>query len=301
MNAARWVRPTAGILATVCLVSTRVGSAQGERITIQLMPTPNQVVRYHSVQEIRFTLPSPGPPADPSLSPPASGAIVGTTDSVHTVTMGAPDAQGHAEARFTYDQFTMQMSINGQTLPVPFPADTLLRQPITAIVDRDGGIIDLKGSDENAALVATMKPLLASALAGPPSVTLAPGETTTTPLSVDVALPLPGASASLALTGEMTYTLVSLEAVSTRRIAHLTTTFTGRVVTQDIQTPASTMSMSMTMAGDGTLDVDVERGIVTLRKQRQTIDIHIQTGAAAAAPLPPMHMTGLITSTVTAE
>ena len=302
MSTTRWLRSIPGILAAASLIATAVVSAQGDRITIQLMPKPNQVVRYHTVQEVRFALPSPGAPADPSPSPPGSGAIVVATESLHTLSVGAPDAQGHAEARFTYDQITMQMSLNGQPMPLPLPTDAIVRQPFTAVLDRDGRMIDVKGTDENAGVMATIKPLLTSALSGPSSVTLAPGETSTVPLSAELALPLPGANASpMVLTGEMKYTLVSVEGGNAGRIAHLTTTMTGRVVAQQIQTPAGTMSMAMTMTGDGTLDVNGDRGIVTLRKQRQAIDIEIEPGAAAGTALPAMKMSGTITVTVSAE
>jgi hypothetical protein len=275
-------------------VATSAVSAQGDRITIQLTPKPNQVVRYHSVQEMRFTLPSGGATADPSPSLPGLGNIVATIDTVHTVTLDVPDAQGHAEARFTYDQFTMQISVNGQTMPLPFPVDTILRQSFTAIVDCDGRIVDFKGSDQNP-MLAAIKPLLAITLGGT-SVTLSPGETASVPLSAELALPIPGAVGAMTMTGEAKYTLVSVDAGSAGRVAHLNMTVTGRLVTQDTQAPAAAMGMTMSMSGDGTLDVDVARGVVTLRKQRQTIDMEIKSGV-----VPPMKMTGLITSTVTAE
>jgi hypothetical protein len=191
--------------------------------------------------------------------------------------------------------------VNGQTLPVPLP-DGLTGKPITAIVDRDGRILDLKGTDGNAGIAAAIKPFMANTLSFPATVTLAPGETATSPLAAELPLPLPGGSANgMTMTGEIRYTLVSVESGNAGRIAHMSTSLTGRVVTQDIQTPAGTMSMTMTMSGDGTLDVDVERGIVRQRKQRQTFDIEIQSGATAGAPIPPMKMTGLITLTVTAD
>jgi len=291
------------MLATTCLVSSIAVLAQSARIAIPLRPRPDQMVRYHTVQEVRFALPFPGAAADPSPSSAAAGTIVANTDSVHTLAVSAPDAQGHAEARFTYEQFTMQMSLNGQPMPVPLPTDSILHQPFTFIVDRDGRTIDVKGTDGNAAVMAAIRPLFGGALSGPASLTLAPGESTTVPLSAEVPLPLPGVvnNGALAITGEMKYTLVSVEGAAAGRVAHLTTTLTGRVVGQDIQTPAGTMSMAMTMTGDGTLDVNADRGIVTLQKQRQMIDIQIQPGAAAGAAVPPMKMSGTITLTVSAE
>jgi len=296
MTTTRSFRSIRGVLLVLSLCATGVVSAQSERITIRLMPRPNQVVRFHTVQEVRFALPSPGTPADtPS---PSSGAVAATIDAVHTLSVGAPDSQGHAEAQFAFEQFTMSMSLNGQPMPLPVPMDSILRHPFTATLDRDGRIIDVKG-DENAGIIASIKPMLTSALNGPPSVTLAPGETTTVPLSAELALPLPGNANPMALTGEMKYTLASVEVGSAGRVAHLTTTFMGRVVGQDIQTPAGTLSMEMAMTGDGTLDVNNDRGIVSLRKQRQAIDIQIQPGAGA--PIPPMKMSGTITLTVSAE
>jgi hypothetical protein len=292
-------RSIRGVLLVLSLCATGVVSAQSERITIRLMPQPNQVVRFHTVQEVRFALPSPGTPAN--TTSPSSGAVAATIDAVHTLSVGAPDSQGHAEAQFAFEQFMMSMSLNGQPMPLPLPMDSILRHLFTATLDRDGRIIDVKGADESAGIIATIKPMLTGALNGPPSVTLAPGETATVPLSAELALPLPGNANPMGLTGEMKYTLVSVEAGSAGRVAHLTTTFTGHVVGQDIPTPAGMLSMEMAMTGDGTLDVNTDRGIVSLRKQRQAIDIQIQPGAGAAVPIPPMKMSGTITLTVSAE
>src|SRR5215475_15240371 len=108
MKTTRWLRSIPGVLPVAWLVAMTAVSAQGDRITIQLMPKSNQVVRYHTVQEVRFALPFPVGAPDPSPSPRAAAIFV-ATESVHTLAVNAPDAQGHAEARFMFDQLTMQM------------------------------------------------------------------------------------------------------------------------------------------------------------------------------------------------
>jgi hypothetical protein len=151
--------------------------------------------------------------------------------------------------------------------------------------------------------VAAVKQMLTTAMSTPAPLTLAVGETTTVrdPLKAPLsAAAVPGAIGEFAVTGETQYTLTAITFDGADRIAHLATTKSIMLSRGPSAASGSDVTFDQRITGDGTLDVNIDRGIVLHSGQRLTIDgtMHLATRNGDAAPSTRMHGNTTITSDV---
>jgi len=198
-----------------------------------------------------------------------------------------------------YDDATMDATINGQKLPMADPLALVKGREFTFIYDRDGHIVDFT-SDLPAQMSDTLKPMLSSMLGATGPLTLAVGETVTRPITVP--LPLPGVG-SRTIGYETRFTLNSVTSEGGARVAHLTTAMTGRTA-QPLATPdaaAPPAAMDMRIEGTGSMDVDIDRGVVRSGQTDMTFDAGLTGAGAPGRTASPLRIRGTMKMTQTTE
>jgi hypothetical protein len=285
------------LAGVVCLVGSGVLLAQDERVTIRFIPAPNQVVHLRSTQDLSLDIApasQTGPPPVVSLS----GTLVAKIASLYTMTLGMPDADGRVEAALVYDELSTEVSLNGVPLPGAETRQGLVGQRLSLTIDRDGRVTDVSTSPENRGLLAASKEMLASVFGTTSPLSLAVGESTTVPLSL--ALPLPVALNSLNAAGETKYTLQSVDRDGSDRIAHLALA-TSSHIKQPVQgSGGESMTIDMALATAGTLDANLDRGVVKSSQQHGTLELTLQT-TSTNLPFTSLHVRGTVASQTHAD
>ena len=268
------------VVASLLFLSASGASAQSERITVRLAPMPGQVFRMRASQQVAMN----GEPDAAAASGPAMPALAMSMTSTleYTMTTSAANEQGRYEARIVCDSADTTMLINGQAMPVPF--GQTVGQVFTVAYDGSGTPVEITGGSEQGA-TATARQFLQGLFGQTKPLVLAIGETVTQPMNV--ALPMPGPVDST-MTIEGRFTLQSVSSAGGDRIAHLTTTST--VAFTPSAPGASPTGMTMGMSGEGTMDVNIDRGFAIASEQAMTIDGLITPGSAA----PAMRMHGTV-------
>ena len=101
-------------------------AAQGERITLRAVPTPNQVIRLGMTQQLGFDV--------TSEMLPSAMRIEGRTWFQGIQRVGAADAQGRVTAQLSYDSVSIDLSMNGAPMPAAGEAVAQLRGKSFTIV-----------------------------------------------------------------------------------------------------------------------------------------------------------------------
>ncbi len=213
-----------------------------------------------------------------------------TMSMTSTIEVGAADEQGRVEARITYDDVTFETTMNGQPAPMPSPRDQIAGRAMTIVYDRDGQMVDFK-ADVPDAMFITLKPMMSNMFGATGSLRLAVGETVTR--TVEFPLPVPNGGAMGTPTFQILFTLTSVTLEGADHIAHLTTALTSQMNPPDTPASDAAAAIAMRMTGTGTMDVNVERGVVKSGEQRMTIDATIQ-GSDPTTPTPGMRMHGTV-------
>ena len=287
---------TRGMLAAVLILApATLVTAQSGPITVRLSPTPNQTIRMHTSQETKMTSeqePAPGGP----VTPPQNMDMTLST-------VGPADATGRYEAHVVCDTAVSATTINGKPMTNPAYAK-MAGLAFTFVYDDQGKVIDVTADPGLASeAVAAVKQMLTTAMSTPAPLTLAVGETTTVrdPLKAPLsAAAVPGAIGEFAISGETQYTLTAITFDGADRIAHLTTTKSITFSRGSTAAPGADVTFDQRIMSDGTLDVNIDRGIVLHSEQHLTIDgtMHMAARTGDAAPSTRMHGTATITSDV---
>jgi hypothetical protein len=97
------------------------------------------------------------------------------------------------------------------------------------------------------------------------------------------------------------FTLSSVTPEGADRIAHLATAIAAQM-NQPLSGPGGAApAMDMRMSGGGTMDVNVERGLIKSSEQHITIDATMGRPADGTAPVPAMRMHGTVTISQSTE
>ena len=237
---------------------------------------------------------APPPVAFPKMNMAMTTLVAGTT------TVGVPDEQGRYEARVAMDDVSTKMTMNGQPAPFSLPPNALSGQVVTFTYNRDGKMVDMAAPGMDAA-VETIKKMITNVAGITSPVTLAIGETSTLPMNFSLPVPA-GAAGSLGMTGDVRITLVSITPEGADRIAHLTTTITSQM--SGSRPDASTggeSGMTMQMSGDGTVDMNVDRGFTKSTQMQIAIATTMALPGKLGASMPPMQMHGTMKISATTE
>src|SRR5262249_40089093 len=109
--------------------------AQSEKISLRIVPQPNQVVRMRMIQETDVDM-----LFDNNSSVPAN-AMVPVTLATKTVLgftqkSGAANARGDVEAEITYDEVSFDALMNGQTMPANDTSRGFLDKKVTITFEK---------------------------------------------------------------------------------------------------------------------------------------------------------------------
>jgi hypothetical protein len=284
----------------VGLLSASVPAAAQERITISATPRSGQVLLTHTTMEMAMDV-APDATRDgaPAVALPKMNMVL-STSVTGTTTVGVPDEQGRYEARVAMDDISTRMTMNGQPAPFSLPANPLSGQTVTFAYDRDGRMVDMAAPGMDGALE-TVKKMIMNVAGITSPVTLAVGETATLPTNFSFPM-LGGATGSLGMTGEIRITLVSITPDGADRIAHLTATVTSQM--SGPHAGASTggePGMTLQMSGDGTVDMNVDRGFARSTEMQIAIATTLAMPGKLGASMPPVQMHGTMKIAATTE
>jgi hypothetical protein len=291
---------TRGMLSVaLLLVPAALLTGQTGPVTVRLSPTPNQTIRTHTSQETKMTSEQELAPGGQAVPPQDMGMTL-TTDT--TSTIGPADAQGRYEAHVVCDTAMLTGTINGKPMPNPFDAK-MAGLAFTFVYDDQGKVIDVTAdAGVSSEAAAAVKQMLTTAMSTPAPLSLAVGETTTVrdPLKAPLSAAVAGTIGEFAISGAAQYTLTGITLDGADRIAHLTTTKSITLSRGSSAAPGSDVTFEQRITGDGTLDVNIDRGIVLHSGQHLTIDgtMHMAARTGDAAPSTRMHGTTTITSDV---
>jgi hypothetical protein len=277
------------------LVPAALLAAQPDRLTINLAPAPNQTVSQRMTTDMVMT--SEMDTAGTAM--PSSGPqnVVMKTTMEMTLAIGPTDNAGHYSGRGTLDTISLTGTLNGTPMPIPMPVNGLVGTAFTFKYDDQGKIVDVDIENAPAMLAAVpLKQMLTTAMSSASPMTLAVGESITVPAMMNMPIPPAGQSGAafgMTVKGETMYTLTSITFDGADRIAHLATRMNGAIT--NASAPAGGKGPSIQsdtkLTGEGTLDINVDRGIVLRNEQRMTTDSTMHAEGPKAMPSVRTHGT----------
>src|SRR5262249_44559145 len=203
--------------------------AQSEKISLRLLPRPNQIVRMRMVQQTDVDM-----SFDSDLSVPATAMVPVTlgTKTVVEITQksGPANAQGHIEAEITYEEVSTGLTMNGQAMPASGTSASFIGKKVTVTFDEQGSVLDIKVTADVGIPEESFRQMLKSMYGNLPAISLAVGETTTVPLDFTLPLPVQGAP-PLKMDGDVKHTLASIEKDASGRIAKFDHSIVGKMLT----------------------------------------------------------------------
>jgi hypothetical protein len=248
-----------GLMAALALASL---SAQSERLSLKIVPAPDQAIRIDNHQEIRVNAVGGATPL----------AIAMDITTRMLMKSGPRNAEGTMTVRVAFEDATVTATLNGSPMPVPkqnVSGNSVVleyaRDNIPRIVETTGAI--------DAGSARTMIDGFSAML--PADASLAVGETLDVP--VNLPLPLPGVRGG-ALAGTLHLSLTSIEQDGDARIARLAQTIETTVNGQGADT-----AMKISMSGGGTMIWDVTHGVQ--REQDANINLDLGSLMPGAPPV----------------
>ncbi len=275
--------------------------AQSEKITLKIVPEPNQTVRLKMVQEIELEFSVEGDsPLGAALPGPMK--MVAKTVMALTQKVGAPDKDGNVAAEMTYDELSSETTMNGQPVQLDDTPGKFVGKKVLLTFNKRGEIIDLKIPPELEVPEEAFKQMLKSLYGNMPQTPIGVGEIATTPLDFTVPLPVPGAP-PLKMDGQVKVKLVSVEKDAAGRIAKFDQTVDGKMVSNlEIPSTDGKIKMDVDFKMDGTGDMvrNVDKGVLKSSDSKATFGGKIKmTSEATETKLPTISMMGTLKIAVT--
>jgi hypothetical protein len=214
--------------------------------------------------------------AEAGVSPEAAAAptkMQGKTTFAFTQKTGNEDKQGNTPADVTYDQITVERSMNGKPMPGDKLGENLVGKTANLIYDKSGRIIDVKIPPETGLSPDSLKEMMSSMI-GLPERPLAVGEASTMPFTVPLPIPSPG-SEPLRLQGEAHYKLVEIVSDGNDKVARfeqIVEAALNTVVQLDLPSGPAKIHLSFKLTGGGGLQLNLDKGVVTSGDIQSTID-----------------------------
>ena len=163
-------------------------------------------------------------------------------------------------------------------------------------------MVGIKGLDAAGLTDEAFKQLMGSFSNNLPATALSVGETTTVPMDLMLPLPLPlPGGAPMKVTGETRLTLVSIDKDAQGRSARFASTADGKMVTE-FPSPdgKSKMTLDFRIGGDGTMVMDLDKGVLRSTVSTSTFDGKMDMpagGVPGGAPALTLHGTMKMTMT----
>jgi len=286
---------------TLLVFSATFALAQSEKITIRMVPEPNQTIRMNMTQEMQMDIVMEAIPGLPPGAAMPPMKMVSKTVTAMTQKVGPANAQGNVESEVIYDEIRTETTMNGQRVPsnvnTPF-----VGKRMTVTYDKEGNVVDFKLPPDAGLPPESLRDMLKSISANLPALSLAVGETANVPLDFVVPIPVPSA-APLKVDGQITHKLLSVETGADGRLGRFEHTLDGKMLnTVEFAVPTGNVKMTIdfTMSGGGSMLVNVVKGVLRSSESNATFGGKISMAPGAApAPMPPMTLQGTIKTTIT--
>ena len=293
---------SAAAIGVVCLGLLAPG--QAEKVTISAAPKPGQIVHYTATQEIAAEVVPDVPPDAPAgqASTLPTMKVTSKTTLAFTETTASSDAEGRTTALLTYEQAGGAMNVNGIPMAMGTVSE-LVGKTFTVIFGADGRVADVTAPPEMAAILGPAKQLIINMYKVVPVATLAIGESSTSPFSIPLPLPVPG-SGPIVMDGHTKTTLVSVDAEGAEHIANCDQTFDAAMAQPKSDPAPGTdrgMSLDMKMRGAGKLRFNIDRGVTTSNESETTLDGLLSFGGSASATPTGAKIHGVIKTTLTGK
>jgi hypothetical protein len=202
----------------------------------------------------------------------------------------------------TYDEFSSETMVNGQSVELGDIADKFIGKKAMVTFNKRGEMIDLKLPPDLGLPEEAFKEMLKSLYGSVPRTPIGLGEVATAPLDFTVPVPLPGAP-PMKMDGQMNFKLISVEKDATGRIAKFDQTMDGKMV-NDVEVSLPTgkvkMSLDLKLNGGGDLVMNVDKAVLKSSDSKATLGGKIKmTRESSETNLPTANMQGTIRITVT--
>jgi hypothetical protein len=275
--------------------------AQGDRITLPRKPGPSQTLTVHLTQDMDLQMSMGAAPASPAGAsdsqsqsrPPMK--LSGNMMVEGTQKFGEVDDQGRTPCEFTYTDASMDMKMNGMSMPSGDFKDQFVGKSMSFAYGPDGAVTNLKVPDNPgvANVQSTIQQALNAFTMSIPTKPLAIGDTAQMPFTMPLAMPLPSGGAPPAFKGTITYTLVRVDGSGANRIAvldqKLDATANGPLPAPPGAPGGAGANLTMHMTGTGQVSMDLGRGIARSGEMTTTMDGSIKRpeGAPSQPGMPP--------------
>lgn len=276
--------------AVIVCLSAPEARAQSEKVSVRMAPRPDQTVQMTMTQDMDFDVAIVGGGA--AQAGDTSMKMLMRLTTALTQKTGPLKADGSVDAELTYDQIAAEMSMNGQQMPASEVAG-LVGKAVVVTYNANGDVVGVKGLPEASGLTdESFRQMLSSFSGSLPATALGVGETTSGPLNLALPVPLPFPG-GLMMTGETILKLVSLDRDAQGRTARFDSTINGKM---DSAIPSpdgkSQVKFDFTMIGDGTVIMDLDKGVPRSNVATSTFNGRMNVPAGAAPGAMSMTMRG---------
>ncbi len=285
----------------IALFATITIYPQSEKITLKMVPEPNQTVRMRMVQDMEIDISFEGDsPEAAALSAPMK--MTGRTVFAMTQKVGAPDKEGNVTTEITYDDISSETTVKGQPAQLGDTTSQFTGKKIMAIFNKQGEMIDIKIPTDMGLPEETFKQMMKSIYGDLPRTPIGVGESATSPLDLTLPLPVPGAP-PLKMDGQIKFKLISVEKNATGRIAKFDQSVDGKIVS-DLEVPLPTgkgkMNVDFKVNGAGDMVMNIDKGVLMSSDSKATFGGKVKmTGESSETKLPTINMHGTMKVVVT--
>lgn len=295
---------TSMLLALVCLcLGSTTTFAQSEKISIRIVPKPNQTSHLSLSQdgEIEMSFEGNVPEELAKMNPMR---IKMKTLTSMTVRSGAPDNRGQLEVEMSYDKSSVEMTMNGNPVPGGNEADKLIGKKFKVVYDRQGNLVDVKIPPGLGLPSESFKEMLKSIYGNLPTAPMAVGETAIVPFKTTFPMPIPGAG-PLNLEGQAITKLVAVNKGVAARIARFDQITDAKLVVNSLDAPGPDgqrvkMNLDFKMSGFGTYQMNLDKGMVKSGDMQMKIEGRITSSQSSAqSKMPNINVKGTIKVAVT--
>jgi len=262
-----------GLLLSTALPA--VIAAQSNRVTIPRMPLPQSTARITATLDMHFDVSSPALPT-PIL-------MEGTSMAQYVRRTGPVDSLGGFSAQLDYDTLMTRISLNGTPMGRPMESGGARA---TARYDSAGALVDLTVPPELERFANSIRQLQGAMLTSVPRGTMAVGDSLVTPFEAPVPLDIGmGAGDSVALEGTLTHRLRAIKRDSGQVVAVFDQVLVAGV-NRGITMPAlGAAQLSLRMTGTGTMEIEVQRGLVRSASSDSKVDATMDIGAGGTVTM----------------
>ena len=272
--------------------------AQEEKVTVLLLPKPDQTIELRTVQDVEMAVTFEGT-VPPELAAAGPMKIQGKTVMAFTQKTGKQNSQGGLEAELTYTEANSQMSMNGIPLPAGNTLGQFVGKKITLNFDSQGKVVDVKAPPEMESIAGAIRYSITAMYNNMPAAPLSVGETAAVPISLQLPLPLAG-SQPLAIGGQIHYKLLAVDREGSDRLARLSQSMEAQLTGEPAAGQQGKMKVDCKMTGTGSLQLNLDKSFLKTNEMQTTIDAKLTfAGDSSAGSTPTVNLHGTMKITTT--